>query len=43
MSEKAVFTNMCMVYDEDGNILVEDRVKSDFCGIAFPGGHVKER
>lgn len=43
MSEKAVFTNMCMVYDEDGNILVEDRVKPDFCGIAFPGGHVKER
>lgn len=43
MSEKAVFTNMCMVYDDKGNILVEDRIKRDFCGIAFPGGHVKER
>ena len=38
--EKAEFTNMCMIYDNDGNILVQDRTKS-WCGVAFPGGHVE--
>ena len=33
-------TNMCMLYDDKGNVLVEDRVKS-WKGIAFPGGHVE--
>lgn len=28
-SEKAIFTNMCMVYDETGNILVQDRKNPD--------------
>ncbi len=41
MSEKAIFTNMCMIYDGSGNILVEERVKKDWRGIAFPGGHVE--
>jgi 8-oxo-dGTP diphosphatase len=41
MSEKAIFTNMCMIYDGAGNILVEERVKNDWRGIAFPGGHVE--
>ena len=40
-TEKAIFTNMCMIYDDMGNILVEERVKSDWRGIAFPGGHVE--
>ncbi len=39
--EKAIFTNMCMLYDTHGNILVEERVKNDWRGIAFPGGHVE--
>ena len=39
--EKAIFTNMCMLYDAHGNILVEERVKEDWRGIAFPGGHVE--
>ncbi len=39
--EKAIFTNMCMLYDSHGNILVEERVKNDWRGIAFPGGHVE--
>jgi 8-oxo-dGTP diphosphatase len=43
MSEKAIFTNMCMIYDEKGNILVEERCKNDWRGIAFPGGHIEER
>lgn len=36
-----ILTNMCMVYDDSGNILVENRVKKDWSGICFPGGHVE--
>lgn len=39
--ETAIITNMCMIYDQQGNILVEDRRKPDWPGIAFPGGHVE--
>ena len=39
--EKAIFTNLCMVYDDAGNILVQDRVDPDWPGICFPGGHVE--
>lgn len=34
-------TNMCMVYNGD-KILVQDRRKSDWPGIALPGGHVEK-
>lgn len=40
-SESAVFTNMCMVCDDAGNILVLDRKKADWPGLCFPGGHVE--
>jgi 8-oxo-dGTP diphosphatase len=40
-SESAIFTNMCMVYDHEGNILVQDRKKPDWPGLCFPGGHVE--
>ena len=40
-SEKAIFTNLCMVYDDAGNILVEDRVDPSWPGLCFPGGHVE--
>lgn len=39
--EQAIFTNMCMVYDDKGNILVQDRLNPDWSGITFPGGHVE--
>lgn len=39
--EKAIFTNMCMIYDEEGRILVQDRLNPDWPGITFPGGHVE--
>lgn len=39
--ENAIFTNMCMVMDGD-KILVQDRKKEDWPGIAFPGGHVEK-
>lgn len=41
-SEKTVLTNMCMIYDDDGNVLVQDRRDSDWGGIIFPGGHVEK-
>ncbi|MDY0393288.1 8-oxo-dGTP diphosphatase [Virgibacillus halophilus] len=40
-SEKAIFTNMCMIYDQEGNILVQDRLNKNWPGITFPGGHVE--
>lgn len=40
-SETAVFTNMCMVYDNQGNILVQNRVNPNWPGLCFPGGHVE--
>ncbi len=40
-SEKAIVTVLCMVYD--GNkILLQDRVKKDWRGFTFPGGHVEK-
>lgn len=41
LPEKAIFTNMCMVYDQDGSILVQGRKKKDWPGLCFPGGHVE--
>ena len=40
-SESAIFTNLCMVYDGAGNILVQDRRDPDWPGLCFPGGHVE--
>ena len=40
-SEAAIFTNLCMVYDHAGNILVQDRNDPDWPGLCFPGGHVE--
>ena len=40
-SETVVLTNMCMVYDGQGNILVQDRLDPDWPGVTFPGGHVE--
>lgn len=39
--ENCVLTNMCMVYDDCGNILVQDRLDENWPGITFPGGHVE--
>ena len=40
-AEQAIFTNLCMVYDDAGNILVQDRKDPDWPGLCFPGGHVE--
>ncbi len=40
--EICILTNMCMIYDDNGNILVQNRVNPNWPGICFPGGHVEE-
>lgn len=40
-SEKTIITNMCMIYDDAGYVLVQDRKDPGWKGIAFPGGHVE--
>lgn len=40
-SEKAIFTVLCMVY-ENNRILLQNRVKEDWKGYIFPGGHVEK-
>ena len=39
--ERVIFTNMCMVYDGKGKVLVQDRLDPQWPGITFPGGHVE--
>ena len=40
--EKVTLTNMCMIYDDKGNVLVQDRVNKKWPGVTFPGGHVEK-
>ena len=35
-------TIMCMVYKDDGSFLVLNRLKKDWPGLTFPGGHVED-
>ena len=39
--EQAVFTILVMISDENGNILVQNRLDPGWPGICFPGGHVE--
>ena len=32
---------MCMIYDDNGNVVVEEKKKSDYYGFIFPGGHIE--
>ena len=39
--EEVIFTNMCMVTDGQGNVLVQRRTDPGWPGVTFPGGHVE--
>lgn len=39
--EPALFTNMVMIEDGKGNVVVQDRKKKSWNGIVFPGGKVE--
>lgn len=41
MANRIILTNMCMLYKEDHSFLVIDRLKKDWPGINFPGGHIE--
>ena len=40
--ETVTLTNMCMITDSEGRVLVEDRVDPGWPGLVFPGGHVEK-
>lgn len=39
--ETVELTNMCMVEDGKGNVLVQNRLNPNWPGIVYPGGHVE--
>ncbi|MGY3778823.1 8-oxo-dGTP diphosphatase [Isobaculum melis] len=41
-AEKVILTNMCMIYDDAGKILVQNRSNKNWPGITFPGGHIEK-
>lgn len=41
-TETVCFMNMCMVQDEDGNVLALDKINDSYTGTTFPGGHVEK-
>ncbi len=41
-TECVILTNMVMVYNEHGEILVQQKVNDDWTGLCFPGGHVEK-
>lgn len=41
-TEQVTLTNMCMVYDDKGNVLVQDNIDENWGGLTFPGGHVEK-
>lgn len=38
--QKTEIVNMCMIFKDDF-VLVQDKIDSDYSGLAFPGGHVE--
>ncbi|MDD7738496.1 MAG: 8-oxo-dGTP diphosphatase [Fusicatenibacter sp.] len=41
--EEVELTNMCMICDGEGKVLVQNKVNHpDWCGWNFPGGHVEK-
>lgn len=35
-TEQVTLTNMCMVYDDKGNVLVQDKIDENWGGLTFP-------
>lgn len=40
-TEKVTLTNMCMIYDDKGNVLIEEKIVRNYKGLIFPGGHLE--
>lgn len=41
--ERIILANMCMIYNDKNEVLVINRRKKVWPGIAFPGGHVEKK
>ena len=41
--EKIELTNMCMIYDNNCNVVVQDKINQSWGGITFPGGHIEKQ
>ena len=41
--EKIELTNMSMIYDNNGNVVVQDKINQSWGGITFPGGHIEKQ
>lgn len=41
-TETVVLTNMCLLTDREGRILVQNRTAKHWSGVALPGGHVEK-
>jgi len=39
-TERVILTNICMISDGRGNVLVQDRRSHNWPGLTLPGGHV---
>lgn len=39
--ETTELMNICMIYDDNGNVLMQNRRKKSWPGVTFPGGHVE--
>lgn len=40
-NQRVNFMNMCMVSDEQGNVVALEKVRGYYQGVTFPGGHVE--
>lgn len=40
--KKTILTTMCLIINEKGQYLVENRIKNDWPGLTLPGGHVED-
>lgn len=41
MAEPTILTNLCLVTDPEGRLLMQNRVDPDWSGWTLPGGHVE--
>ncbi len=37
-----ILTNMCLIVNKNGEILLQNRIKNDWPGLNLPGGHVED-
>lgn len=40
-SKQVELTVLCLIRNKEGKVLVQDRMKKDWPGLTFPGGHVE--